>query len=153
MQSSSRLFKLGLTAIVAAAVGIGGYAFLANLPAQEAPATALQTQPQETATEPETALVSATLKADGETYTLKLPEGSTALDLMEEVRATQGFTFTGQESPGFGFFVESINGVQSDTETNTYWLYFINGESAQEGISAYVLEEGDIIEWRYEQAN
>jgi hypothetical protein len=47
----------------------------------------------------------------------------------------------------FGVFVQSINEYESSE--NNAWIYFVNGESANVGVDAYILSNGDSIEWQY----
>jgi hypothetical protein len=58
------------------------------------------------------------------------------------------FDFSGREHSGLGFFVEKIN---DKNNTNfSYWIYYINDRQAEVGVSSYVLQDGDIINWRLE---
>ena len=53
------------------------------------------------------------------------------------------------ENSEFGAYVDSIEGHQGGTE-GYYWSFYINGEMAQVGADDYIQEEGDIIEWKYQ---
>ena len=44
-----------------------------------------------------------------------------------------------------GAMVNSINSAASDA--SNYWLWFLNGDVAQEGIDSYQLKQGDNILW------
>lgn len=50
----------------------------------------------------------------------------------------------------YGELVESIEGHESGTDGN-YWSFYINGEMAQVGAGAYIQEEGDVIEWKFQK--
>lgn len=50
----------------------------------------------------------------------------------------------------YGELVESIEGHKSGTDGN-YWSFYVNGEMAQVGAGAYVQEEGDVIEWKFQK--
>ncbi|MFH1405280.1 MAG: DUF4430 domain-containing protein [Patescibacteria group bacterium] len=80
-----------------------------------------------------------------------LPAGASAYDLMVVAQEKGEFVFTGKEYEGMGYFVETVNGVAGDVEANMFWIYYINNEKAQVGVSAYELKEGDVIKWSYEQ--
>ena len=95
-------------------------------------------------------LIEATLAVGEKTYVLSLPEGSSVYDLMVKARTTSDFTFRGQEFPGLGFFIQEINGLEQSPRLGKYWIYYINGKKAEVGISAYRVNNHDIISWRYE---
>lgn len=48
----------------------------------------------------------------------------------------------------FGIFLEGIDGLKGDQEN--FWAVYVNGEKSETGISDIVLNEGDIIEFKYE---
>lgn len=48
----------------------------------------------------------------------------------------------------FGIFIEEIDGLKGDQDN--FWAIYVNGESALMGIQDIILNEGDIIELRYE---
>lgn len=48
----------------------------------------------------------------------------------------------------FGIFIEGINGLKGDQ--NNFWAIYLNGEKSLSGIGDIVLNEGDLIEFRYE---
>jgi hypothetical protein len=49
--------------------------------------------------------------------------------------------------------VEEIGGLKSDQQNGKYWIYYINGKSAKLGISTQIVKPGDLIEWKYGNAN
>ncbi|MBI3335244.1 MAG: DUF4430 domain-containing protein [Candidatus Portnoybacteria bacterium] len=93
----------------------------------------------------------ATLIANQKTYQVGISENSSAYDLMKKASEQYEFSFNGKEYPGLGFFVETINGVKNNEKGDgKYWIYYINGEEAQAGISNYIVKSGDEILWKYE---
>jgi hypothetical protein len=76
---------------------------------------------------------------------------STVYELMMHASADsrRPFGFTTKHFPGMGEFVEEINGVKNDSQTGKYLVYYINGKSAQAGISVQLIKPNDIIEWKY----
>lgn len=48
----------------------------------------------------------------------------------------------------FGIFLEGIDGLKGDQEN--FWAIYVNGEKSQQGVSDIILNEGDIIEFKYE---
>ena len=82
-------------------------------------------------------------------YRLSFPLNSTveaAMKLLEQQNPS--FTFTEQNYPGLGEFVNSINGKQN--VSGNYWFLYVNGIDSPTGISETTLHSGDSIEWRYE---
>ena len=94
--------------------------------------------------------VEATLRVADKTYLVSLPQDSSVHDLMVKAQETSDFQFKGREFPGLGFFVQELNGVAENPRQGTFWIYYINGEKAKVGISAYTVKADDIISWKYE---
>ncbi len=69
--------------------------------------------------------------------------GQTAFELLEK-RAEIEFTDYGQA----GKFVNSINGLTSDDQH--FWAFYLNGDSSQTGASQTQVNEGDLVEFKYE---
>ncbi|MBI2098684.1 MAG: DUF4430 domain-containing protein [Candidatus Wildermuthbacteria bacterium] len=96
-------------------------------------------------------LIRATFLAVGQEYEVWLPEGATAYDLMASAAESSEFEFRGRNFWEMGFFVEEINGIVQDRKEKMYWIYYINGEKALVGVSQYVIQTNDVIEWKYEK--
>ena len=96
--------------------------------------------------------ISLSLRAGDNIYQTKVKPGTTVYDLMSELRAAQGLSFIATEYPGMGPLIEEINGVKNDIKTNKFWFYYVNGQSANEGVTSYVLKNNDVIEWKYEES-
>lgn len=91
------------------------------------------------------------------TYELKannydLTPTSTVYNLMQLASADSRvpFLFETKNYGSMGLFVESINGLKNNNKTGKYWIYYVNNESAQIGISNYIIKPNDIITWKYE---
>ena len=95
-------------------------------------------------------LVKATLRVADKTYPVSLPQDSSVHDLMVKAQETSDFQFKGREFPGLGFFVQELNGLAENPRQGTFWIYYINGEKAKVGISAYTVKADDTISWKYE---
>ena len=93
-----------------------------------------------------------TLKVNGEEYKIELQDKMTVYNLMQALSASskKPFIFTAIEYPGLGQFVESINNLKNDKQNGKYWIYYLNGQPAQIGISNYILKPNDLIEWKYD---
>lgn len=74
-------------------------------------------------------------------YEATIPAGSTAVDLMKAC----GVSFIDE-----GGFITTIQGVSQDEGTQTYWIYYVNGEMAAVGARDYMIQDGDEITWRLE---
>ena len=72
---------------------------------------------------------------------------------MTKLKSEGEVSFSGKEYSSMGFFVEEINGVKNDNLAGKYWIYYINGQSAQVGISNYIIKPNDLIEWKYGNTN
>lgn len=97
-------------------------------------------------------LLSITFKINEQTYSLNLPAHSTAYDAMQKLIKDKKITAQMKEFSGMGYFVEEINGIKNNNQTGEYWIYYINGQSAQIGISSYLLKPNDLITWKYEKS-
>ena len=83
-------------------------------------------------------------------YEVNISQGSSVLHVMS-VAQEQGFSFRGRDFSGIGFFVEEIQGKRQNPGDRTYWIYYVNGEKAQVGVSSYIVEDKDVITFTYEE--
>jgi len=120
----------------------------ATQPASAAPAPAAIAGASIATTSPAQA-PNVTFVVSGTSYGVYAPAGATVLDAMRTLASTTNFAFTGRESSGLGFFVDSINGKSS--AGGSYWFLYVNGKSSDTGASATALHAGDTVEWRYEK--
>lgn len=90
----------------------------------------------------------------GQAYPLSVPAKTTLYEAMvilsKDQSIEQSFSFTTKNFPGLGQFVESINGAPN--ESRKYWMYYINGKQGSIGVSNYIVEAGDIVEWKREKS-
>jgi hypothetical protein len=109
------------------------------------PEPAVKTIPQEY-----TNNIEVNLNVSGGTYNIKIKEGATVYEVMEQVEKTKenNFSFKSKEYPGLGIFVDEINGIEGSP--GKYWIYYVNDKEASVGVRDYVLKEGDIINWKQE---
>ncbi|KKW01820.1 MAG: hypothetical protein A2898_05850 [Candidatus Kerfeldbacteria bacterium RIFCSPLOWO2_01_FULL_48_11] len=71
----------------------------------------------------------------------------TAFDLLTRASLRENFVVETQQYD-FGIMINKIDGVGA--EENRYWMYYINGASANIGADSYMVKPGDVIEFRYE---
>ena len=91
---------------------------------------------------------SINFSVNGKIFSLNFIQGDTFEKIIKDSAAKRLIDIKGANFSGLGFFVESINGIK---EGNGYsWIYYINGKKATVGVSTYRLQNGDLIEWKYE---
>jgi len=91
---------------------------------------------------------SATILAGNTTVQLQFAPGAIFYDALTQAKIKKQIEFNGKNYPGLGFFVTDIGTLHSGG--GKYLLYYINGQEATVGVSAYTLKDGDIIEWKLE---
>ena len=79
-------------------------------------------------------------------FTRDTPATASALSLLTDAASRHGLILITKKY-SFGTLVESIGG-QKNTAAKA-WIYFINGKSASVGADQYLIQPGDIIEWKY----
>ncbi|MDO8551916.1 MAG: DUF4430 domain-containing protein [bacterium] len=101
-----------------------------------------------------------TLIVGEELYEDNVPPGSTILDAMNILASSTKFRFTSKDFPGMGAFVESINGLPAPRSARQagkiaadgyYWILYVNGAKAQQGISTIIVNPENSVEWKYEK--
>jgi hypothetical protein len=109
--------------------------------------TAVQNSPQVQTQEPELAKIQVYETVEGSNLNkpdYEVHEGVAALALLKGTHTVQT-----KEYSGLGEFVESIDGTKPDK--NHFWSFYVNGKQAEVGAGAYVLKNGDRIEWKLEK--
>ena len=91
-----------------------------------------------------------TVDIDGQQYAVVVPDGSTALDVMNQAQRDDDLTYSGKEYEGLGYLVETINGQTNNTSDNVYWTLYMNNEVANVGVNDLIVHTGDAIGWKYE---
>lgn len=66
--------------------------------------------------------------------TLDVNKGATALSVFDELHELDT-----QEFAGLGTLITGVDGLAQDD--SHYWIFFINDEPAQEGVSIHILQE------------
>lgn len=104
-------------------------------------------------TDPDTQVI--TLKVTGPDLainsTVEVKPGSTVYQVMEQASQQAGFNFITSQHGSLGAFVEQIGSVASGKKSGKYWIYYVNGKLATSGVSQYVVNAGDVIEWKFEK--
>ena len=144
MASNKLKYSLGIAAVFALA--LAGYSFFVSpLYTAQAPTSDIQLQSQNNN--------SATLEiypGDGSVRTLDIhPDGKTSLfDLMKTAFEQEDIVFDHKNYSTMGELVTQI-GLKKNGEENKYWQFWVNDEYAKVGVSAYIVEAGDKIKWKF----
>ena len=85
-----------------------------------------------------------TSTTDGEVYLFTDANVLDALRAVAKVNATYWEAFQ-------SFMVDGVNDLFNDFGQNRFWVFAVNGEHALVSADQYMLEDGDQIEWTYEQ--
>ncbi|MDP4020766.1 MAG: DUF4430 domain-containing protein [Candidatus Adlerbacteria bacterium] len=104
----------------------------------------------QTTTQENTGSVTLTIAELYDHQPMPISAGKTALAVLEEldVRDPAVNLFT-KEYAGLGVLVEGIGELRNGTD-GKYWQYRINGIMPQVGAGAYVLKDGDLVEWFFD---
>lgn len=94
--------------------------------------------------------ISASLSVEGKNYSLKIPEKSTAYNVMTEAQQQGHLTLHATSYGDLGYMIDEINGIKNSAKNHKFWIYYINNKKATIGVSNYFIHEGDVIEWKYE---
>ncbi len=83
--------------------------------------------------------------------TVTFSDGDTAYDVLYRVCSSTGIQLeTTWQAAYNGQYIDGINNLYAlDCGEGTGWLYFVNGWSPNFGISAYQVQEGDVIRFAY----
>lgn len=82
-------------------------------------------------------------------YVIPVLTGGSVLDAMRALMETNALTFSGEEFPGLGYFVNEIGGLKN--ADGYYWTLFIDGKPSELGASSARPGPGARVEWRYQK--
>ncbi len=74
-------------------------------------------------------------------------ENETLWKVLQRTLQEENISVDYREYEGMGVFIESIGGVANSG--TTYWQYWVNGIYAEIGASAYLVQPGDTILWKF----
>jgi hypothetical protein len=89
----------------------------------------------------------ATLQINDKKYESKISDSTNIYDFMNQLKNEGKIDFKEKTYSGMGKFIDEINGLKNGEKN---WIYYVNGQKANIGISNYKLNKGDIVSWRYE---
>ncbi len=91
------------------------------------------------------------LNSDGSTlyeFSAEITDGATAGSLLEEYLKDNSIDYVVD-----GTMLHSIGELANDTENwSVYWAVYLNGEYGQLGLWEQTLEDGDLVELKYEES-
>lgn len=87
-------------------------------------------------------------KASPQRFEMKVDEQTTVFDFLKQTGIALDYT-----EYDIGIFIEAIGGVQNNKKEKQNWMYYINGESAKQGVGKQVVKPGDKIEFRFEKVS
>jgi len=97
--------------------------------------------------------IKVTLEVLDKKYDIEVKDNANVFEVMQELQKESPplntFNFKYKEHIGLGVFIEEINGIKGGD--GSYWMYYVNGISANVGVSNYKINNGDIISWKYEK--
>ena len=83
-------------------------------------------------------------------FEAEITEGATAGSLLEDYLKANNIDYTIVD----GTMLNNIGDRANDTETwSVYWAVYLNGEYGQIGLWEQTLEDGDLVELKYEESN
>lgn len=77
---------------------------------------------------------------------IRFTEGETVWEVLNRTMVVAGIALHYKDYGDMGVFLEGIDGAVNTGDT--YWQYWINGQYAEVGASAYHLQPGDTILWK-----
>jgi len=94
--------------------------------------------------------IQVTLNILDKKYITSLDEGASVYDAMNKIQSNKenNFSFQIKDYSDLGYFIEGINKVMGTP--GKYWIYYVNDKKASVGISKYILNDGDLINWKQE---
>jgi len=91
---------------------------------------------------------SLTINAGNVTVHAEFNKGDTLKDVLDKSVKSAIIYVNGKDYPDLGFFVTDIGSLHSGGGKNL--IYYINGKESSVGVSSYVPQNGDIIDWKLE---
>ncbi len=90
---------------------------------------------------------------DGRVKTFEVkPAGENLFQIMKEISSEERIKLGYETYSGLGELITEIGDKKNGAEDNKYWQFWINGFYAQVGASSYIVQPGDVIEWKFTNA-
>lgn len=92
-------------------------------------------------------LIDITMEAGNFKQDFSVPENSTLLEVMMNLRLAGAWDFIARSTDD-GLKVESINNKETNTASGKHWVCVVNGNKTIEKIFDYKVQNGDIFVWK-----
>ncbi len=84
-------------------------------------------------------------------FRFKTEKKTPVAEIMDSFSSKNDIELVTKEYGGsLGTMIVSINGIENNTNNNTYWTLYVNEKMAETGMSSAFVMPGDQITWRYE---
>ncbi len=81
---------------------------------------------------------------------IELKQGQSVLNLLEKICADNNLELEyDPPKDSLGVFITNIDGIVNDGSSNKWWTYWVNNKMAMKAADQFILQDGDIIEWKY----
>lgn len=87
------------------------------------------------------------------TYTSENTTNITVADFLFEWANNEQIVIEKRYFSGYDSFLIEVIGNYSNGNQDRYWQYYVDGNYADKGCSAYVLTDGDVVLWSFESSN
>lgn len=91
----------------------------------------------------------AILEINDKKYENEIKGQISVYNFMSQLQKEGKITFKEKYYSGMGEFIEEINGIKNGDKS---WIYYVNNQKANIGISNYQIKTGDVVSWKYEKA-
>lgn len=88
---------------------------------------------------------------DGEVVTynnVPVGAGENVFQTTEILAKNNNLAFESKNYEGLGTLIEKINTKKNGMD-NRYWQYWVNNQKPEVGAGLYVLQSGDLVEWKF----
>lgn len=148
MQKIDRNLKILIGIGLISIIGIGVFGINTRLEIEELTSAASFQVRTKTPIEEKALLIIDDGIGDPQTFKMEVGEETTVFDLLKQAEIALDYT-----EYDIGIFIEAIGGIQNDKKEKQNWMYYINGESAKQGVGKQVVKPGDKIEFRFEKVS
>ncbi|MEK7680694.1 MAG: DUF4430 domain-containing protein [Patescibacteria group bacterium] len=95
------------------------------------------------------------LEANGQarSFSGNIENGKSAADFVILLTEKNNLQLKTKEYTGMGILVEGVNGVENNNDEKKYWMFYVNGQMSQVGLSQYIVKNADKISLKYEKSN
>lgn len=80
---------------------------------------------------------------------VSLAKDAAVFALLEKVTSENNLKLSSKDYGELGVFVEGVGDIKNSIAGDKYWQYWVNNKYAEIGASAYNLNDGDFVEWKY----